>query len=95
MIFREAKKSKYAESSGEEEQSEESEEEEEEEVKPKKGRGRRNDQGSNKRGRPSRSAACKRGSYGKFEIDLRKEESHPLSKTHNQHRTINIVDWYL
>lgn len=46
MIFREAKKSKYAESSGEEEQSEESEEEEEEEVKPKKGRGRRNDRSS-------------------------------------------------
>lgn len=86
MIFREAKKSKYAESSGEEEQSEESEEEEEEEVKPKKGRGRRNDQGSNKRGRPSRSAACKRGSYGKFETDRRKEESHSLSKTNNPHR---------
>lgn len=60
---RDGKKSKYAESSEEEEMSEESEEEEEEEVKPKKGRGRRNDQGSSKRGRPSRSAACKRGSY--------------------------------
>lgn len=68
LISRDAKKSKYAESSEEEEKSEESEEEEEEEeeVKPKKGRGRRNDQGSSKRGRPSRSAACKRGSYGEY-----------------------------
>ena len=62
LYFRGSKKPKYAESS-EEEMSEESEEEEE--VKPKKGRGRRNDPSSSKRGRPSRSAACKRGSYGK------------------------------